>query len=84
MVQVRASESYTYSPILIAKCTSVFEQSQRKPVRKPDTNQPIQKHNLCGFSVILCLYNSHVSKQVLPALGSSKNGQISQMLYGTQ
>ena len=31
--------------------------------------------------VILCLYNSHVSKQVLPPLGSRKNGQISQMMF---
>ena len=88
MVQVRASESYTYTDSAYkAKCTSAFEQSHDLfenlftgfPTRF-DTNQAIQKHNLCGFSVILCLYNSHVSKQVLPPLVSRKNGQISQMM----
>ena len=37
-----------------------------------DTYQAIQKHNLCGLSVILCLYNLHVPKQVLPPLSSTK------------
>ena len=80
MVQVRTTESYTYTDsaskvherIRAMSRENLLENLLAEFPTRFDTNPAIQKHNLCGFSATLCLYISNVSKQVLPRLGFRK------------